>query len=94
MRIADELPNRTRCIENCWIPMSDGCRLAARIWLPDGAETRSVSALLEYIPYRKRDFTRGRDEPMHAYFAGHGYAGATPTCNASRCAAISNPSRR
>ena len=54
--------------------MSDGCRLAARIWLPEDAETHPVPAVLEYIPYRKRDFTRGRDEPMHAYFAGHGYA--------------------
>ncbi len=54
--------------------MSDGCRLAARIWLPEEAETHPVPAILEYIPYRKRDFTRGRDEPMHAYFAGHGYA--------------------
>jgi putative CocE/NonD family hydrolase len=33
-----------------------------------------VPAILEYIPYRKRDFTRARDEPMHHYFAGHGYA--------------------
>ncbi len=24
-----------RIIENCWIPLSDGCRLAARIWLPE-----------------------------------------------------------
>jgi predicted acyl esterase len=34
----------------------------------------SVPAILEYIPYRKRDGTRGRDEPMHGYFAAHGYA--------------------
>jgi hypothetical protein len=33
-----------------------------------------VPAILEYLPYRKRDFTRARDEPMHRYFAGHGYA--------------------
>jgi len=61
-------------IENVWIPVSDGCRIAARIWLPKSAETEPVSAILEYIPYRKRDFTRARDEPIHRYFAGHGYA--------------------
>ncbi len=33
-----------------------------------------VPAILEYIPYRKRDGTRGRDEPMHGYYAEHGYA--------------------
>ena len=54
--------------------MPDGCRLAARIWLPEDAGEDPVPAILEYIPYRKRDFTRSRDEPMHRYFAGHGYA--------------------
>lgn len=57
-----------------YIPMSDGCRLAARIWIPEDAQQRPVPAVLEYIPYRKRDFMRLRDEPMHAYLAGHGYA--------------------
>ena len=54
--------------------MPDGCRLAARIWLPEGAQDQPVPAIVEYIPYRKRDNTRERDEPMHRYFAGHGYA--------------------
>jgi len=63
-----------RRIEHCWVPLPDGCRLAARIWLPADAETSPVPAILEYIPYRKRDLTRARDEPMHHWFAGHGYA--------------------
>lgn len=63
-----------REIENVWIPMSDGCRIAARIWLPRASETQPVPALLEYIPYRKRDFMRARDEPIHRYFALKGYA--------------------
>jgi putative CocE/NonD family hydrolase len=74
MKIIESFPNIVRVIENCWIPMSDGCQLAARIWLPAHAERTPVPAILEYIPYRKRDFTRARDEPMHHYFAGHGYA--------------------
>ncbi len=61
-------------IENVWIPMSDGCRIAARIWLPRSARSEPVPAILECIPYRKRDFTRGRDEPIHGYFARNGYA--------------------
>ncbi|MDX1406066.1 MAG: CocE/NonD family hydrolase, partial [Woeseiaceae bacterium] len=61
-------------IENVWIPMSDGCRLAARIWRPEDAHDNPVPVLLEYLPYRKRDFMRFRDEPMHRYFAQHGYA--------------------
>jgi uncharacterized protein len=74
MKIIDRFPHTVHVIENCWIPMPDGCRLAARIWLPVDAEKLPVPAILEYIPYRKRDFTRARDEPMHYYFAGHGYA--------------------
>jgi hypothetical protein len=33
-----------------------------------------VPAILEYIPYRKNDFTAQRDALMHPWFAGHGYA--------------------
>jgi putative CocE/NonD family hydrolase len=49
-------------------------RLAARIWLPENAGDPPVPAILEYIPYRRRDSTRARDDAMHGYFAGHGYA--------------------
>jgi len=74
VKIVESFPRAVRQIENHWIPLSDGCRLAARIWLPADAEEHPVPAILEYLPYRKRDFTRARDEPMHHYFAGHGYA--------------------
>ncbi len=74
MKIVESFPRKVREIENCWIPLSDGSRLASRIWLPEDAMQSRVPAILEYLPYRKRDFTRGRDEPMHHYFAGQGYA--------------------
>ncbi len=60
--------------ENLWIGLSDGTRLAARLWLPETARSVPVPAILEYVPYRKRDGTRGRDEPMHHWFAEQGYA--------------------
>jgi uncharacterized protein len=63
-----------REIENVWIPMPDGCRIAARLWLPASAETVPVPAIVECIPYRKRDFMRSRDEPIHRYFAAKGFA--------------------
>jgi putative CocE/NonD family hydrolase len=56
------------------IVMSDGCRLSARVWMPEDALASPVPAVLEYIPYRKRDGTLPRDEIMHPYVAGHGYA--------------------
>ncbi|HKJ77004.1 MAG TPA: CocE/NonD family hydrolase, partial [Gammaproteobacteria bacterium] len=74
MRYVSEFPHPVRHIEHAWIPLSDGTRLAARIWMPEGAEREPVPAVLEYIPYRKRDFTRARDAVTHPYVAGHGYA--------------------
>ena len=68
------LPRAVRQIEHCWIPMSDGVRLAARIWMPEDADRQPVPAILEYTPYRKRDLVAERDETIHPYFAGHGYA--------------------
>ena len=61
-------------LENIWISLTDGCRLAARVWMPEGAEAAPLPAILEYIPYRKRDFTRQRDESIHPWFAANGYA--------------------
>ncbi|WP_348628914.1 CocE/NonD family hydrolase, partial [Mesorhizobium sp. M1E.F.Ca.ET.063.01.1.1] len=67
-------PRPVRLIENVWIPLSDGTRLAAKIWLPENAASSPVPAIVDYIPYRKRDGTVLRDEPMYRYFASHGYA--------------------
>lgn len=60
--------------EHLMIPLRDGTRLAARLWRPEGSDRAPVPAILEYIPYRKRDFTRMRDEAMHPWFAARGYA--------------------
>jgi putative CocE/NonD family hydrolase len=63
-----------REIEHQWIRLADGTRLSARIWLPVDALEDPVPAILEYLPYRHRDGTYSRDNGIHAYFAGHGYA--------------------
>lgn len=72
--VRESFPRRIRVIDHQWIPLSDGIRLAARIWLPHDAERNPVPAIVEYIPYRHRDFTLPRDEMIHPWFAGHGYA--------------------
>ena len=72
--VRTEFPRRVRVISHVWIPMSDGCRLAARIWLPEDAGDDPVPAVMEYVPYRKNDGLVLRDAPIHAYFAGFGYA--------------------
>ncbi|WP_291797662.1 CocE/NonD family hydrolase [Brevibacterium sp.] len=73
MQTVTDFPHEVREIENVFIPMRDGARLAARLWMPESAERRPQPAVLEYIPYRKRDSTRGRDALNHPYIAGHGY---------------------
>ncbi|WP_187774679.1 CocE/NonD family hydrolase [Billgrantia pellis] len=73
MSVVETFPYKVREIENVFIPMRDGAQLAARVWLPEEAEQTPMPAIMEYIPYRKRDITRGRDATNHAYLAGHGY---------------------
>ncbi len=79
MRIVNEFPHAVRHVENIWIPVpangTDGAaNLAARMWLPQDAEQNPVPAIIECVPYRKRDGLRFRDDEMHPYTAGHGYA--------------------
>jgi len=73
--IVPTFPRTVRVIEHTLIPLKDGTTLAARIWLPEDAEQNPVPAILEYLPYRKRDGTYERDAQTHPYLAGHGYAG-------------------
>lgn len=74
MKAVAQFARPVREIMTAWIPMTDGTRLAARIWLPVDAERDPVPALLEYLPYRRRDGTSYRDSVNQPYMAGHGYA--------------------
>ena len=62
--------------DDLFIPLPDGTRLAARLWRPApvGPAPVPVPAVLEYIPYRKRDNTLPRDETLHPWMAAQGYA--------------------
>lgn len=62
-------------IENQWITLADGTRLASRIWMPHGAEQDPVPAVFEFLPYRKGDGTSPRDESTYPVFAAAGIAG-------------------
>jgi putative CocE/NonD family hydrolase len=73
MRYRDAFPRRTETVD-AWIPTRDGTRLHARIQLPVDALDDPVPALLEYLPYRKDDWTAPRDAARHPWYAGHGYA--------------------
>lgn len=62
-------------VETEWITLPDGTRLAARLWLPAGAREQPVPAVLEHLPYRRRDNTAARDESTYPVFAANGIAG-------------------
>ncbi|MBE3001562.1 CocE/NonD family hydrolase [Nocardiopsis sp. HNM0947] len=74
MRTVDTLPRSIREDEYVRVPLTDGTRLAARIWRPEDSRAHPVPAILEFIPYRRRDLTAHRDSIHHPYMAGHGYA--------------------
>lgn len=59
-------------IREVMIPMPDGVRLAADIYVPEGAEER-MPVLLEYLPYRKDEGRRNRFG-LYSYFVKRGYA--------------------
>ena len=74
MKIITKFPHAFTVTEDCWIPLADGCKLAAKLWLPDIGATKRVPTIIEVLPYRKRDIYAPRDAMHHGYFAGHGYA--------------------
>ena len=60
-------------LEEAWITMPDGVRLAADLWRPKGvADSGRFPVLLEYLPYRKIE-GRGARYPLYAYFVRRGY---------------------
>ena len=70
--------NKVDVIQHIWITMSDEVRLSAKIWLPKNADKKAVPAILEIIPYRKRDAYSIRDHSNHAWLAERGYACIRP----------------
>ncbi len=67
-------PRAVRVIDNDWIELSDGTRVAIRLWLPEDAGSRPVSTILDSVPYRKSDGTAVGDAAWGTYFAAHGFA--------------------
>jgi predicted acyl esterase len=58
-----------------WIPMEDGVRLAASLYLPEGAEAgRPAPVVLEALPYRKDDVTASYRPEYQRLCAEYGYA--------------------
>ncbi|SPH17278.1 Cocaine esterase [Defluviimonas aquaemixtae] len=72
--VRKDFPEEVRIDADLRIPLPDGRRLSARMWSPASANKTPVPAVVEYAPFRHRDFTYPRDALIHPWFAGHGYA--------------------
>jgi predicted acyl esterase len=60
-------------VKEVWIPMPDGVRLAASLFMPANREaTDTFPVLLEYLPYRKDESRKGRFA-LFSYFVARGY---------------------
>ncbi|TFG93318.1 MAG: CocE/NonD family hydrolase, partial [Myxococcales bacterium] len=60
-------------LEEAWIPLPDGVRLAADLFVPTGgAAGERFPVLLEYLPYRKAE-SRARNHALYSYFVRRGY---------------------
>jgi len=60
-------------IKEVWIPMPDGVRLAASLFMPaDRQESATFPILLEYLPYRK-DESRNSQFGLVSYFVARDY---------------------
>ena len=84
MKVVTDFPRRVRCVENLWIPMADGVQLAARMWLPEDATTNAVPAIIDCLPYRKRDglkkdVAEARSQLLYAVLVPDGTRNSTVT---------------
>jgi putative CocE/NonD family hydrolase len=60
-------------MQQAWIPLPDGVRLAADLFVPTGGEAgERFPVLLEYLPYRKSE-SRGSNYALYSYFVRRGY---------------------
>jgi putative CocE/NonD family hydrolase len=64
-----------RVIQHVVIPLSDGVRLEATLYLPAAPHDGPFPAIVEYHPYRKDDNKVPRDWRTHSYLARKGYVG-------------------
>jgi len=67
-------PDYEISMEEIWIPMPDGVRLAADLYKPTGGGPQErFPVLLEYLPYRKTE-SRSRNYSLYSYFVRRGYS--------------------
>ncbi len=70
---APSVPEYQVEMQEAWISMPDGVRLAADLYMPAGdVEGKAFPVILEYLPYRKTE-SRARNFSLYSYFVERGY---------------------
>jgi uncharacterized protein len=68
-------PDYPVAVRDVWIPMKDGVRLSATLYMPAPKQhAEKFPAVLEYLPYRKDEMKSYA--LVHDYFARHGFVSA------------------
>ena len=63
-----------RTVDPTWIEVAGGLKLAARLWIPEGAPGEHFPVVFEYIPYRTHDSYRAIDDHWGPQLAARGVA--------------------
>ncbi|CAF4835932.1 unnamed protein product [Rotaria sp. Silwood1] len=76
--IRNEYPYIIEKYSSITIELEDNIKLAATIWMPKNRneelrKEEKFASILQYLPYRKSDFTSHRDEIRLKYLSGFGY---------------------
>jgi predicted acyl esterase len=61
-KLSIDVSDLVTVLEPCWIPLHDGRRLAARLFIPKRDAEKRYPVIMEYIPYV-------RVTSMHSLFA-------------------------
>ncbi len=64
--------NKVQRVDNQFVRLMDGTRIAVGLWIPEGPP---APAILNVSPYGKKDMNAAGDEALFGYFAAHGFAG-------------------
>jgi predicted acyl esterase len=53
LNIKKRFPYKVKIIDNVWIPLSDGCKLAAKIFKPVSLSNKKIPAISNTFPIEK-----------------------------------------
>ena len=87
--VVTDFPHRVRVVPHAWVPMPDGARLAAKLWIPEygsSEDPKQFEWLYAYSPYHH--VTKGTVYPAVLFMT----ADSPPRKAMSAASSLNNPS--